>query len=240
MTTKYFILSKNPQTATYNNDENQIIFLNTRLNYILPQVNLEYYSKYGLFENGLIEWCKQFCRKDKIFLDIGAHSGTYAISLAGHCKEVHAFEPQRLTYYSLCGSIALSNSSNIFAHKVGLGSIEQTGSQLLSIVSNDGGGSSLHNNSHQPVLEKETIEIRTIDSFEFDNIGFIKMDVEDNELFVLQGSKATLTLCSYPPFMFESNNQNNNKVLFDYIKLVLGYKIVQIGGCNNMFLATKT
>jgi hypothetical protein len=25
---------------------------------------------HGLFENNLIEWCKQFCEKDKVMLDI--------------------------------------------------------------------------------------------------------------------------------------------------------------------------
>lgn len=237
MTTKYFILSKSPTPTTYNNDENQIIFLNTRLNYILPQVNLEYYSRNGLFESGLIEWCKQFCKKDKIFLDIGAHSGTYALSLASHCKEVHAFEPQRLTYYSLCGSIALSNLTNIYAHKIGLGSPEQIGKRELNIVSPDGGGSSLHNVSNQVILATEEIEIRTLDSFGFDNIGFIKMDVEDNELFVLKGGRETLIRCGYPPFIFESNQQN--QPLFQYITSDLGYKIIPIGECHNMFLASK-
>lgn len=236
MTTKYFILTKSANARTDDNEDNQIFFINKKYTYILPQVNLDYYSKYGLFENRMIEWCKQFLHPEKIFLDIGAHSGTYSVSFAGLCKEVHSFEPQRMTYYALCGSIALSNKQNIYAHMFGLGSHEQVGSQILNIVSNDGGGSSLFNNEPHKLLKQESIEIRTLDSLGMDNIGFIKMDVEDNELNVLKGGVETIKKCGCPPFIFESNRENNK--LFDYIRSEFGYKIIPIGGSPNMFLAS--
>lgn len=93
-----------------------------------------------MFEKNLIEWCKQFCKKDQNILDIGAHSGTYTISLADYCKNVYAFEPQKMTFYSLCGSIALSNITNTTCLNYGLGSSEQVGKQILKIISADGGG----------------------------------------------------------------------------------------------------
>jgi FkbM family methyltransferase len=232
MSTKYFILTKPSDKTLDNNSENQIVFLNKSLSYILPQINLDYYSKHGLFENRLIEWCKQFCKKDTILLDIGAHTGTYSISLASYCKHVHAFEPQKMTYYSLCGGVALSHIENITCHQFGLGSKEQVGPLSLKIVSNDGGGSSLH--SDKNILREETIEVATLDSFKLTNIGFIKMDVEENELHVLLGAVETLKLSNYPPILFESNS--TNEVLFSYIK-TLGYKILPISGCSNMFLA---
>lgn len=77
-------------------------------------------------------------------LDIGAHSGTYTISLAENCKNVYSFEPQKMTFYSLCGSIALSNIKNVTCINTGLGSEEQVGIQKLNIISLDGGGSTLH------------------------------------------------------------------------------------------------
>ena len=80
MSCKYFILTKPNNKDIINNNENQIVYLNNLKTYILPQVNIDYYIKYGLFESNLIDWIKQFCSKEKIFLDIGAHSGTYSIS----------------------------------------------------------------------------------------------------------------------------------------------------------------
>ena len=67
-------------------------------------------------------------------LDIGAHTGTYTVSLAQYCNHVYAFEPQKMTYYALCGSIALSNLTNVTCLNVGLGSNEQVGKQTLNII----------------------------------------------------------------------------------------------------------
>jgi FkbM family methyltransferase len=180
-----------------------------------------------------MEWCKQFCQKDKVFLDIGAHSGTYSISLSSCVKHVYSFEPQKMTYYALCGSVALSNKDNITCLQCGLGSKSQVGEQTLKIVSNDGGGSSLHSTSG--ILREEQIHLKTLDSFELTDIGFIKMDVEENELYVLQGAVQTLEQSQYPRILFESNFEN--QPLFEYIK-GMGYTIVPVGGCKNMYLAT--
>lgn len=228
----YFILSKPRDTETNNNIQNQIICLSEKV-YILPKNNITYYINHGLFEKDLIEWCKQFCRKDQNILDIGSHTGTYAISLSDHCNHVYAFEPQKMTYYALCGSVALSNIKNISCINVGLGSDDQVGIQNLNIVSLDGGGSSLHMN--HPVLETEEIEIKTLDHFNIENIGFIKIDVEENELQTLQGSQNTLKKSNYPKILFEMNRENPD--LIGFLK-ELSYTIIPIRNCNNMFLAT--
>jgi len=184
----------------------------------------------------LIEWSKQFCNSEKCFLDVGAHTGTYSINLADYCKHVYSFEPQKMTYYSLCGSIALSNLKNVTCLNYGLGSPEQTGTRDLMIVSNDGGGSTLLNVNNMSVLETEKIEIKTLDSINLTNIGFIKMDVEDNELNVLHGSLQTLKNSNYPPILFESNS--SNKDLFTFLSKI-SYNIISINGVPNMFLANK-
>jgi FkbM family methyltransferase len=234
MSSRYFILTKENNKKVDDNTNNQIIYLNDKIHHILPQTNIQYYCENGLFESALIEWSSQFCKKEKVFLDIGAHSGTYSLSLAHNCREVYSFEPQKSTYYALCGGVALSNIQNITCLNFGLGSPEQVGKRTLKIVSSDGGGSSLHANN-QRVLREEQIEVKTLDSFEINEIGFIKMDVEDNELYVLQGAIETLKRSNYPPILFESNNKNDE--LFCFINN-LGYKIIEITGVSNMFLAS--
>ena len=239
----YFILQKpnNKNIEVGNDDYNKVITIdndNKSNNiYILPYNNLNYYKSNGLFEKGLIEWSKQFCSSDKNMLDIGAHTGTYAISLAHLCNKVYAFEPQQMTYYALCGSVALSNIQNINCLKYGLGSSDQVGIQTLNIVSDDGGGSTLHggNGSGGNILKTENIEVKTLDRFNITNIGFIKMDVEDNELNVLQGALITLKNSNYPNILFESNTYNEK--LFNFLK-ELKYNIIPISGFNNMFLAS--
>lgn len=240
MSTKYFLLSRPSNTKVDDNTDNQIIHLNPGKHhlFLLPEVNLDYYWKKGLFECQLIEWSKQLCKPDQLFLDIGAHTGTYAISLASSSREVVAFEPQRSTFYALCGSVVASGYANqITCYKYGLGSEDQVGKQTLKIVSNDGGGSSLLPSERETVLREETVEIRTLDSFELNNIGFIKMDVENNELNVLRGALNTLRESNYPSILFESNDSNPE--LFGFLREALKYKIIQVRGVYNMFLACK-
>lgn len=232
---EYFILTKPCNTDICDDSNNDIIIINKNT-YILPKNILNYYSYNGLFEKHLIDWCKQFCDKTKNILDIGAHSGTYTVSLANKFNHVYAFEPQKMTYYALCGSVALSNLQNVTCLNYGLGSHKQVGRQLLNIGSIDGGCSSLHNNENKNIIKKEEIEVRTLDSFNIINIGFIKMDVEDNELEVLKGSCQTLKKSGYPKILFEMNKLNEELLcLFKE----LNYRIICINGYKNMFLAEQ-
>lgn len=231
--TDYFILTKQNNCDITNDEKNQFIYVKNKV-YILPKNNIGYYISNGLFEKDLIDWCRQFCNTNQNMLDIGAHTGTYAISLAEYCNKVYAFEPQRMTYYSLCGSIALSNIKNVECLNYGLGTTEQVGKQTLNIVSLDGGGSTLHEKNEHNILCTEEINMRTLDSFNIDNISFIKIDVEGNELQVLMESRDTLKRSNYPRIMFEMN-QTNAELLHFLHKL--DYNVVQITGYNNMFLA---
>jgi FkbM family methyltransferase len=233
MSTEYFILTKNKEKDVYNNKENQIITVNEKKVYLLPQVNIDYYVKRGLFEANLIDWSKQFCHSNKNIIDIGSHTGTYAISLANHAKHVYAFEPQKMTYYALCGSVALSNLQNVTCYNYGLGSQEQKGEKILNIVSNDGGGSSLQINN-QKVLKEEKINIDILDNFNLEDIDFIKIDVEGNEYDVIKGGIETIKKSNYPKILFESNAKNEelNNLLQD-----LGYTIINVKGCSNMLFA---
>jgi FkbM family methyltransferase len=231
----FFILTKPINLKISDDTKNQIISLNEKI-YILPKSNINYYINNGLFESNLMEWCKQLCDKNKNMLDIGAHSGTYTISLADYCNHIYSFEPQKMTYYSLCGSVALSNIRNVTCYDCGLGSTEQVGKQFLNIISLDGGGSTLHYNNENIILEKEEIKILTLDSFNIQNIGFIKMDVEENELQVLMGSLDTLKNSNYPKILFEMNETNTELLIF--LKN-LDYNIINISGYKNMYLAVK-
>jgi len=212
---KYFLLAKS-------GFDNQIVALNKQEVYILPQLDMPYYASNGLYEQSLIDWCIQFCSKDKIFIDIGAQAGTYSISLAKHWKEVHSFEPLRMTYYALCGSIALSHIENIYCYPYALGTHSQRGEQIVSVVRF---GGSVPNG-----VEKETVEVIALDSFKLKNVGLIKLDSQG--LQVLKGAINTLRW-SYPPILFESSTEELVTFLHG-----LGYSIHKINGYPNMFIAT--
>ena len=236
MATKYFILSRPLHKPANDKTRDEIITTTLdKLNFILPDNNRDYYASNGLFENNLIEWSKQFGAPDKNFLDIGAHSGTYSLCLARNFNQVYAFEPQRMTFYTLCGSVALSNLRNIQCLNFGLGSSVQSGSTELKIISADGGGSTIQPvHSDQQILAVETVEIRTLDSLQLENVGFIKMDVEGNELDVLRGGISSIKRWGRPRILFENNTSDT--AIFEFL-LENGYKYTRINGYSNMFLA---
>lgn len=243
MTTKYFLLTKQENEPLTENDRNQMAFFNRGLTYILPETNLDYYHKYGLFESGVIEWAKQLCSKTEVFLDIGSHTGTYAITYADYCQQVYAFEPQRMTYYALCGSVALSNKQNVVCCNFGLGSQEQVGKTVLNIRSLDGGGSSICKIQGANILAQEMVEIKMLDEFSRENIseeqriGLIKMDVEYNELYVLRGSRETIKK-HRPKIIFEANPDGAmNGELFGFLEGIMNYKVIPLAGTENMYLA---
>ena len=88
--------------------------------------------------------------------------------------------------------------------------------------------------------------MKTLDSFELNNIGFIKMDVEGFEKEVLMGAIQTLKRSNYPNILFECWGEwkeregvpaiKIKKELFEYLES-FGYKIIQVGGAQDMFLA---
>jgi FkbM family methyltransferase len=198
----------------------------------------------GIFEADIIEWCKKFCSKDKVFVDIGAHMGTYTMNLAPLSKHVFCFEAQKMTYYQLCGGIALNELTNVTAHNYALG--DQRDTVELRVVSPDGGGSSVIDNipptENSKVLQKETVLMRPLDTFDIVDVGFMKIDVEGCELKVLKGATGTLRHSGFPPFIFEawpdSWFDEQRKALFDYV-YEIGYKIMNVPNSSNMFLAYR-
>lgn len=196
----------------------------------------------GVPEAAIINWAKtEFGDSRKTFIDGGAHMGAYSIMLADSFKEVHSFEAQRRTYFQLCGNIFINEKSNIHAYNLALTNPSRANEiTTLSIVSEDGGGSTICQ-PHTPVLKQEKVKTITIDHFHIEDVGLIKLDIEGNELSALQGATRTLTRSEKPPIIFEANNDEwyaaQKKELFNYL-YVIGYEISQIRPFDNMYVAT--
>lgn len=192
----------------------------------------------GIFEYDLIKWCEQFLTPVGTFVDIGAHIGTYSVILSKKCKQVYSFEPQKDTFDCLNISIINNDCLNVKCYNVALGSKEDKA--ILHHVSEDGGGSTLREDTPLNTINTEQVSISTLDSFNISNIEFMKIDVEGYELKVIKGAKQTLEKNSYPPFIFEAwpdewYKEDRNK-LIEYVNNI-GYQVILILGTDNMYLA---
>ena len=133
-----------------------------------------------------------------------AHTLGHTVSLSKHCKRVGSFEPQQMTYYALCRSVALSNLKNVLCLQVGLGSHDQVGPRLLNIVSMDGGGSSIHA-QQVTIMGQEEIVIQTLDElaqcYGIADVGFVKNGRGGQRTLCLAGSRAHATSIQLPTYL---------------------------------------
>lgn len=141
-----------------------------------------------------------------VALDIGANIGVNALVLSealGPAGCLHAFEPQRIVYQMLMGNLALNSIENVFAYNIALGAASgEIELPPLDYARNwSFGGLGLVKHSPQPQfppgqgapgVPPRYAEVRTLDSFGFERIDFIKLDVEEMELDVLRGGESSI------------------------------------------------
>lgn len=183
------------------------------------------------------EYLLKFVKESKVFVDIGANYGFMSTALATVFDEVHSFEVIPKTYDCLVKNI--KGFDNITAHPCGLGNIES--SMLAKRRLKTAGHSQVVNDPEQIKLYREKrhpkqhmvelfeIPIKTLDSFNFERIDLLKIDVEGFEEYVLQGAVNTLTRCN-PVVALEITREKKTTVIrnIDCLEFMkeLGYNLI--------------
>lgn len=130
-------------------------------------------------------------------LDIGAHVGTMTIPLShrvGAEGRVYSFEPQKKIYRELVKNLYLNKIQNAVPLRFAIGDRPAIIEMTSSPKKNEGHTSIGHGG--------DRAELRTIDSFGFHNLSFVKIDVESHEDEVLDGARETLLAC-HPVILIE-------------------------------------
>jgi FkbM family methyltransferase len=147
------------------------------------------------------------CPKGRSGIDVGANAGMYAYKLSSLLPKVYAFEINA----ELTEDLRAYHAPNIEIIPTGLSS--KADSATLYIPKVHGirmtGWASLEPNDSPEVSGHETMDVKItkLDSFDFDGVGFIKIDVEGHELHVLEGGMRTLR-ASRPSILVESKPPN--------------------------------
>ncbi len=207
------------------------------------------YFNTGYYEKSIVNWAiHNIVKEDMNVIDIGAHIGWYSIHLAKKAKHVYSFECSPKSFNYLCANIALNKLDyNITKYNIAL-SNKKTTTKYYIRDPLDGGGNGICKLQKDDTNNTPHIDVYTdtLDSFNLNNIGFIKIDVEGHELEVLMGATETLKRNNYPQILFESwSPENSDNILektklrtdlFNYIKSI-GYRILPIVEWPEMFLA---
>lgn len=163
-----------------------------------------------IFEHHIINgMLKNFVKKSKYIVDVGANIGCHAVSYAGFnpdCK-IWAFEPQDKLFNILKKNVEQNGyAERIDLYKCGLGHREME-SELASLDSVEDKNCQGWNKGGLGIGEGgETMTILTLDSFDLPGLDYMKIDVEGAEGLVIMGAKETIK--KYRPIIcFEHNYQ---------------------------------
>jgi FkbM family methyltransferase len=131
-----------------------------------------------------IQQSTQFCALRRTAIDVGGHVGFWSYYLAFAFQRVHAFEPSEL--FARCFERNV-RAKGVTLHRVALGEAERR--IALEVDPENTGATHV-----RPGGEGE-IPMRRLDDFGFDEVDFIKIDVEGFERQVLEGGRETLLRC---------------------------------------------
>ena len=137
----------------------------------------------------------------KTILDVGANNGNFAVDFAhlvGDKGCVHSFEPQRIIYYQLCSNVFLNGLDNVYCHNVAVG---DGFDGYVHIATPDYHNKGEVNFGDVRIAKSgNKIEQRSLDSYTFEDVVFIKIDVQGYESVVVDGAEETIK--KHRPYLF--------------------------------------
>jgi FkbM family methyltransferase len=180
--------------------------------------SLQMYGEYSFGETLLF---MQVVKPGDLVIEVGANIGAHSVDLArlvGPDGELHAFEPQRIAFQTLCANLALNQSANVRARPIALGSRPGT-AQVPTLDPN-----APHNFGAASLLDAstgETVSLQTLDSLDLPSCSFVKIDVEGMEIAVLEGARETIA--TYRPLLYVENDRDETSAALVGLMQSLGY-----------------
>ena len=134
----------------------------------------------------LQDWVKEYFkqRPARKAIDVGANMGITAIEYAHIFQSVLAFEPIADVYNQLQMVIERNGIYNVCTYPIALS--DKKGTAQMSYRPNNSFASAINERGG------ETITTGTLDSYQFQSVDFIKIDVEGLETAVINGSWNTI------------------------------------------------
>ena len=187
-----------------------------------PPLLLKLRANYGSGRESELELIPYLCDKDKISVDIGANRGVYAYHMKKHSKKCWAFEPNP----ELSRILMQSLGTNVVIESIALSDKNETVQLRIPTIS-DYSGTIEEENTLKGFKQITTVnvQVKKLDEYDFESVGFIKVDVEGHEENVLRGAR-NLLLRDRPSLLIEAEERHKPKAVKNIIKFLseLGYQ----------------
>jgi len=136
----------------------------------------------------------RYVRNWSLCLDVGANIGIFTRAFAERFERVVAFEP----IPDIRACLERNVPANVSIEPVAVS--DRTDRLIMRQVVKSSGGSFIANHPEIAVPESREltgpraieVDVRTIDSFGFENVGLIKMDIQGAEFLALKGAAETI------------------------------------------------
>lgn len=146
----------------------------------------------------------------RIAVDVGAHVGLMSYHMVDYFRHVHAFEP--IPIHQWCYRKNMAEESGWTLHTMGLSDIadvvdfhfptDTTGDAHVATP-----GKKLSHGGKEEILTIKDVYMGYLDQFDFNEVDFIKIDVEGHELSVVTGAIETLKRCK-PVLLIEQKGND--------------------------------
>ena len=162
----------------------------------------------------ITDWALPYVKKCHTYIDVGAHNGDTSAPLVSTFPRIYAFEPNPTT------NLLIPATVKMFPYALG-----DKNKEVVLTIPNNGENNPEHGSTVRFKTGKQfSVAQRTLDSFEFDHVSLIKIDVEGGEMEVCLGAYNTIDKWK-PVILFENKRQENKKVVDFFTDL--GYNIKQ-------------
>ena len=151
--------------------------------------------KHGQYQSRNWDFAQTLLHQFRTAIDIGSNNAVNAIHYAERFSHVECFEPTQLAQTLWHNTVRDNGVTNVTLHTQALGETHTTTEIILH--ERNGGHNHVAHYDKNPrargtAKQKQTVDQRTLDSYNFSEVDYIKIDVEGYEYFVLQGGEATL------------------------------------------------
>ena len=175
-----------------------------RFKFVGSPMNLDYYLPY---ESKMYSKVLSMLSDNKrVAIDIGSCEGLWSLNLSDEFKTVYAFEPMPEVYDMTLRWLP----ENVKPHNVALSNKEET-IEMIFFKQNVGmtmrkGNAFIEDHMKNSPNKVFVTKTRTLDSYVFQNVDFIKIDAEGEEQNIIYGAKETLDRCS--PIIFVDSDDD--------------------------------
>lgn len=210
-------------------------------------------SEYGTYDPNELQAIRTLLKilrikiSNLVALDIGANIGVHSVILSeevGSNGKVYAFEAQRIIFNMLAGNIALNSLNNVWCHHnavsdaAGLIDIPIFDyGRSMSFGSVEFEGEQKENIGQKPLSgTPEKVPALAIDSMNFEQLNFIKIDVEGMEIKVLKGCERSIAI--HRPLILIEYLKSNKNELIQWLKTA-NYIVYSGIGANYLCIPTE-